>query len=66
MLLSEKVKYVRKKMGISQEGLARALNVGYATVSRWEKDKVKQSQMAKAAFYEYCKKNKITFDENEK
>ena len=65
MELSDKVKYIRKKMDISQEDLARALNVSYATVNRWENAKAKQSRMAKAAFEDYCKKHGISFDESD-
>ena len=66
MELFQKVKYVREKMNMSQEDLARALNVGYATVNRWENGKAQQSRMAKAAFDSFCKKNKISFDDSEK
>ena len=66
MELIQKVKYVREKMNISQEDLARALNVGYATVNRWENGKSGQSRMAKAAFDNFCKKNKISFDDSDK
>ena len=59
----EKIQYVRKKLNISQEDLARALNVSFATVNRWEKDKYKPIRMAKAAFYDFCEKHDIGFDE---
>jgi DNA-binding transcriptional regulator YiaG len=65
MELSQKIKYVREKMDLSQEDLARALNVGISTVNRWENGKTKQSRMAKAHFDDYCKKNGISFDESE-
>lgn len=37
MTFADKVKYVRKKLGISQEKLATLLEVSFATVNRWEK-----------------------------
>jgi len=61
----EKARYVREKMNISQEDLARALNVSYATVNRWENTKTNPSRMAKAAFDTYCKKHGISFNESE-
>ena len=33
------VKYVREKMGMSQEDLARTLNVSFASTNRWENGK---------------------------
>jgi len=65
MELSEKVRFVRDKLKISQEDLARALNVSYATINRWENSKTKPTRMALAVFYEYCKKHDIIFNENE-
>jgi len=60
----EKVRYVREKMSVSQENLARALNVSFATVNRWENSKTKPSRMAQAAFNSFCEKHGITFNDN--
>ena len=65
MEFSEKIKYVREKLNISQEDLARALNVSYATINRWENSKNKPVRMAQVAFGDFCKKHKISFDESE-
>ena len=65
MEFSEKVRFVREKLGISQEDLARALNVSFATVNRWENSKTKPSRMAQAAFASLCNKHGINFDESE-
>jgi DNA-binding transcriptional regulator YiaG len=65
MEFSDKVRHVREKLHISQEDLARALNVSYATVNRWENIKTNPSRMAKAAFSSYCEKHGISFDESE-
>ena len=65
MEFSQKIRYTREKLNISQEDLARALNVSYATINRWENAKNKPVRMAQVAFNEFCKKNKITFDESE-
>ena len=65
MELSKKVRLVREKLEISQEDLARALNVSYATINRWENSKTKPTRMALAVFYDYCEKHGIGFDEDE-
>jgi DNA-binding transcriptional regulator YiaG len=65
MDFSEKVRCIRKKLKISQEDLARSLNVSYATVNRWENAKTKPSRMAKAALNEICEKHNIDCSKNE-
>ena len=59
----DKLRYVREKLNISQEDLARALNVSFATVNRWENGKYKPIKMAQAAFNDFCVKHGISFDE---
>ena len=49
-------KEVRRKLGLSQEGLARELGVSFATVNRWENAQVKPSQLARAQFEAFCSK----------
>jgi DNA-binding transcriptional regulator YiaG len=65
MELSKKVRLVREKLEISQEDLARALNVSYATINRWENSKTKPTRLALGVFDDYCKKHGIKFDESE-
>lgn len=48
------VKRVRNKLGLSQEQLAREMNISFSTINRWEKGKNKPSQMAKELFYAFC------------
>ena len=66
MDFSDKVRYVRDNLKISQEDLARSLNVSFATVNRWENSKTKPSRMAQAAFDLLCDKHGIGFDDNNK
>lgn len=54
------VKMVREKMNMSQEDLARALNVSFATINRWENGKTHPNKMAKQVFMSFCKKNGIS------
>ena len=43
---SEQVKAVRKALNLSQEELAHALGVSFATVNRWENGKTNPSKLA--------------------
>ena len=65
MEFSYKLRFVRKKLNISQEDLARALNVSYATINRWENAKNKPVRMAQVAFDDFCEKKGIRFNEKE-
>ena len=65
MKFSGKVCFVRKRLKISQEELARGLNVSYATINRWENSKTTPNKMAQDVFYSFCKKHGVTFDERE-
>lgn len=49
-------------MNISQEMLARDLNVSYTTLNRWENNKAKPSRLAKMRIIDYCKENNISLD----
>jgi len=50
------LKAVRQQLGFSQEDLARALGVSFATVNRWENGKAAPSKLAKGAYEGYCAK----------
>lgn len=56
------IKMVRTKLGLSQEQLARALNISFSTVNRWENGKSNPSPMAKELFYNFCTKNEIDIE----
>lgn len=56
------VKKVRKDLNYSQEQLARALNISFSTVNRWENSKVKPSPMAKEVFVNFCNNQGIIID----
>ena len=63
MEFCEKIKYVREKLSLSQEDLARELGVSFASVHRWENAKVKPIRMARAAFDAFCEQKGIKFNE---
>ena len=54
------VKNVREKMGLSQEDLARAINVSFASINRWENGKTRPNKLALSVFISYCEKNGIS------
>jgi len=62
MSFSEKVKYVRQTLGISQEELARKLDMSFATINRWESGIYKPSKLARKVFDDFCNTNNIKFD----
>jgi DNA-binding transcriptional regulator YiaG len=51
----ETVKEVRRQLGLSQEDLAHALGVSFATVNRWENGKTVPSKLAQRQFEQFCK-----------
>lgn len=60
MELSEAIKQVRSELGLSQEGLARELHVGFTSVNRWENNHTKPNQIARHALIELCKNRNIS------
>lgn len=60
----ETVKEVRRRLGLSQEGLARALGVSFATVNRWENGKTVPSKLAQRQFEQFCHARKISTSPN--
>lgn len=48
------VKRVRSELSLSQEQLARELNISFSTINRWENGKSQPSQMAKELFFSFC------------
>lgn len=48
------IKDIRTQLGLSQEDLARALGVSFATVNRWENGKTSPSKLARGSFVAYC------------
>jgi len=53
------VKEVRVKLELSQEELAHALGISFATVNRWENRKTAPSKLALRQFEQFCAKKKL-------
>ena len=64
MNFSEVVKLARKETGMSQEDLAHALGVSFATINRWENGKTKPNKMAINVFFSYCERIGLSIDSN--
>ena len=62
MAFPSTVKYARAELGMSQEELAHALKVSFATTSRWENCKTSPNKMAKSVFFSFCKENGLNLE----
>lgn len=63
MIFADKVKFVRIKLNLSQEDLARELGVSFATINRWENGSYNPSRLAKKVFEDFCQKQNIMIQE---
>lgn len=62
MTFAEKIRFLRGKLYISQQALAKELGVSFATVNRWENGHTNPNWMLECKFYDYCKEKGIEFD----
>ncbi|MDR2670851.1 MAG: helix-turn-helix domain-containing protein [Oscillospiraceae bacterium] len=60
MQIDEILKTIRKELCISQETLARDLNVSFATLNRWENNRAKPSRLAMLQLKEYAAQSEIS------
>jgi DNA-binding transcriptional regulator YiaG len=54
----EYVRKIRSQLDLSQEELAHALGVSFATVNRWENGKSAPSKLAQRQFDQFCARKK--------
>lgn len=54
----EQVKAVRTALSLSQEELAHAIGVSFATVNRWENGKNNPSKLAQRQFDQFCEEQR--------
>ncbi|NLB81782.1 MAG: helix-turn-helix transcriptional regulator [Clostridiaceae bacterium] len=62
MTFDEILKTIRKELNITQEQLARELNVSFSTLNRWENNRNTPSKLARMRLVEYCTKKSISSD----
>lgn len=55
----EIIKLIRGHLNLSQEDLARELEVSFATVNRWENGKSTPSKMAKRLLLDLCRDKEL-------
>ena len=56
------LKSIRKELNLSQEQLARDLNVSYTTLNRWENNRSKPSRLAYMRVKDYCIQKDLSKD----
>ena len=64
MEFKEKVLHARAKLNLTQAELGEKLSVSLGTINRWESGKVNPTRKAICAFEQFCKENKIKFEED--
>lgn len=60
MKLDEILKSIRKELNLTQEQLARDLNVSFSTLNRWENYHTVPSRLARMRLLDYCSKNDVS------
>lgn len=62
MTIDVLLKDIRKELRLSQEELARALNISFTTINRWENGRSLPSRLARMRLIEYCSNRDISKD----
>lgn len=60
MNFSDILKAIRKELNVTQEQLARDLNVSFTTLNRWENSRTLPSRLARIRLIEYCSKRNVS------
>lgn len=60
MKLDEILKNIRKELNLTQEQLARDLNVSFSTLNRWENSHTVPSRLARMRLLDYCSKKGVS------
>ena len=66
MNLSDEIRIIRQRAFLTQDAFAKALNVAFSTVNRWESGKTRPNLTAMKQIKLFCEKNNIPFDSLEK
>ena len=61
MEFSDKIRFVREELGLTQEELAKKLGVAFATINRWEQGLTTPHASTEKKLYDFCKENNIEF-----
>lgn len=60
MTLDRILKNIRKELNLTQEQLARDLNVSFSTLNRWENRRATPSRLARMRLLDYCAKKGLS------
>ena len=60
MALAGILKMIRKELNLTQELLARDLNISFSTLNRWENSRTVPSRLARMRLLDYCIKNGVS------
>lgn len=63
MKLKEQLKYVRRKLRLTQDQLAQQTGISKATIVRWESSDIEPQMISYGKFVDFCKKNEIKFED---
>ena len=63
MEFKDKVKFVRARLFITQEQLAKELGCAFSTINRWERGKKPPSFILEEKLKKFCADNGIIFEE---
>jgi len=59
MLFEDIIKAIRTELNITQEQLARELNISFSTINRWENGHTSPSKLAKMRLLEFCSRKNV-------
>lgn len=60
MAFDEILKSIRKELNLTQEQLARDLNVSFSTLNRWENSHTVPSRLARMRLLNYCSQKGVS------
>ena len=60
MTFNELLKNIRKELNITQEQLARDLDISFSTLNRWENCHNTPSKLARRRLSEYCSEKRLS------
>ena len=66
MKISEKLVRIRAELNLSQEALAKELNVSFTSINRWENEKTVPSRKTQMIIDTYCEKKNLKINDSEK
>ena len=63
MKLKDQLKYVRRKLRLTQDQLAQKTGISKETIVRWESSNIEPQMISYGKFVDFCEKNGIKFED---